>query len=246
MRRHLLLLALVVPAMILPAAATTFVADTNPPFNYIENGKLAGLAPEITAEMARRAQLPATFEHADWDAGYQRAQKDRDTCLLSLARVESRDKLFHWVGPIGVNRWGVFGKTDFAGKVAKVEDLRPYRIGGVTRDAKLEYLAQYAVTNISSVSDDRKNPARLNRPKDDPDRIDLWITGAFTARKMSRENGGPKLKAVYTAKDVPLYVACSTGTPRTTVKALNEALTDMKRDGTLKRITDRHLQQFAE
>lgn len=229
-----------------PAQALAFLTEDNPPFNYVENEIVDGLATALVAEMAKRASLPATFEQVAWDNGYLRAQRDRDTCLYATARIESREKLFHWIGPLAVNRWGVFGRTDFKGTVARVEDLRRYRIGGVTHDAKLEYLAQYAVTNIRSVPEDRRNPPRLKLDKDDPERIDLWITGAYTARKTSRENGGPPLKTVFIAQEMPLYLACSPATSRSTIRLLDDALKGMRRDGTARRITDRYLQKFAQ
>jgi polar amino acid transport system substrate-binding protein len=243
--RSLRLLWLCMGVFALPAHALTFLTEDNPPFNYVENGQVEGLATALIQEMTKRASLPATFELVAWEDGYQRAQRDRETCLYATARVESREKLFHWIGPLAVNRWGVFGKSDFPGTAKRIEDLRKFRVGGVTNDAKLEYLAQYAVTNIRSVPDDRRNPPRLKLPKDDPDRIDLWITGAYTARKVSRENGGPALKTVYLAQEIPLYLACSPATSRSSVKLLDDALKAMRRDGTAKKITNRYLGKFA-
>ena len=244
MNRMMLLLCLA--CAVSPARALVFLTEDNPPFNYVENERVDGLATALVTEMAKRASLPATFELVPWEDGYLRAQRDRETCLYATARMESREKLFNWIGPLAVNRWGVFGKSDFPGTARRVEDLRKFRIGGVTNDAKLEYLAQYAVTNIRSVPDDRRNPPRLKLPKDDPDRIDLWITGAYTARKVSRENGGPALKTVYLAQEIPLYVACSPATSRSSVKLLEDALKAMRRDGTAKKITDRYLRKFAQ
>ncbi len=241
-----LLLLLCMGCAPLSAHALAFLTEDNPPFNYEENGNIDGLATALIMEMTKRASLPATYELVPWETGYMRAQRDRETCLYATARVESREKLFHWIGPLAVNRWGVFGKSDFPATAKSIEELRKYRIGGVTNDAKLEYLAQYAVTNIRSVPEDRQNPPRLKLPKDDPDRIDLWITGAYTARKTSRENGGPALKAVYLAQEIPLYLACSPATSRSSIQLLEDALKAMRRDGTAKKITDRYLGKFAK
>ncbi len=230
----------------LTAAATTFVADENPPFNYSESGTVSGLSTALITEMAKRADVPAKFEAVTWADGYARAQKDRDTCLYSTARLDNRERLFFWVGPLGVNRWAVFGRQDFPGRFDRIEDLRGYRIGGVINDAKLELLAQFAVTGIRAVAEDKSNPPRLNLPKDDPARIDLWITSAYTAQKLSREVGGPKLRQVLVAQELKLYLACSTSTPRATVKALQTALDAMNKDGAAKRITALYVAKFAQ
>lgn len=241
--RTLSMLLVCVP---LAANATTFIADENPPFNYSESGSVSGLSTDLLVEMAKRADVPAKFEIVTWSDGYSRAQKDRDTCLYSTARLDNRERLFFWVGPLGINRWAVFGRQDFGGKINRIEDLRSYRIGGVANDAKLELLAQFAVTSIRAVSDDKLNPPRLNLPKDDPARIDLWITSAYTAQKLSREVGGPKLKQVLVAQELKLYLACSTSTSRATVKALQTALDAMNKDGAVKRITAFHVAKFAQ
>ncbi len=241
-----LLLSLLFALAALPAQALVLITEDNVPFSYEEKGSVDGLATALVTEMAKRASLPVTFEMLPWASAYQRAQKDRETCLYATARIESREKLFHWIGPLAVNRWGVFGKSDFPGSVKRVEDLRKYRIGGIANDAKLEYLAQYAVTNIRSAPSDKANPARLKLPKDDPDHIDLWITGAYTAYKVSRENGGPPLKTVFLAEEIPLYLACSPATPRPQIKALADALGAMNSDGTTKKIINRFLRKFAQ
>jgi len=228
-----------------PAHALVLLTESNPPFNYEENGTIDGLSTALLTEMTKRAGLTTTFEMVVWKDGYERAQKDRETCLYSTARIESREKLFHWVGPLAMNRWGMFGKTDFPLETRRIEDLRKYTIGGVTNDAKLEYLAQYALTNIKSVTDDAQNPRRLKLAKDDPDHIDLWITNAYTARKVSHENGGPALKTVYLAQEVPYYLACSPATPRSQITLLEDALKAMRKDGTFQKITARYLKQFA-
>lgn len=240
--RALLMLLVCAP---FTATATTFIADDNPPFNYAEGATVSGLSTDLITEMAKRAEIPASFEIVKWGDGYARAQKDRDTCLYSTARLNNRERLFFWVGPLGVNRWAVFGRQDFGGKINRIEDLRSYRIGGVVNDAKLELLAQFAVTSIRAVADDKMNPPRLNLPKDDPAGIDLWITSAYTAQKASREVGGPKLKQVLVAQELKLYLACSTSTSRATVKALQASLDAMTKDGAVKRITAFHIAKFA-
>jgi polar amino acid transport system substrate-binding protein len=228
----------------LPARAVVFLADENLPFNYVDGGKLAGIVTDAAAEIAKRAGVEAQFEAVDWETGYARAQRDRDTCLYSTVRAENREKLFHWIGPVAVNRWGVYAKKSFAATIGRVEDMRTFRVGGVTNDAKLDYLAMYAVTGIRSVERDVLNPPRLALPKDDPNRIDLWITSTYTARRTAREAGVTDIKPVFIAREVPLYIACNPATPRPLVKAMSDALAAMKKDGTLKKITADYERRF--
>ncbi len=100
-----------------------------------------------------------------WARAYTRAQAERDTCLFATARLDNREKLFVWVGPLASNLWGVYGRGDFAGSgEARSPDLKPYRIGGVASDAKVDYLHENGVTNIRAGAEDRLNPPRLFLP----------------------------------------------------------------------------------
>ncbi len=94
----------------------------------------------------KRANVPYTMEVLPWNRAYMRAQAEKDTCLFATARLDNREKLFIWVGPLANNLWAVYGRGDFAGTVRQLPDLKPYRIGGVVNDAKVEYLKENGVT----------------------------------------------------------------------------------------------------
>lgn len=233
-------------AVALPAPALTLLTEENPPFNYTEGGKLVGMATEIVLEMAKRANVPVTTELLPWDRAYRRAQADRETCLFATARLENRERLFSWVGPLALNLWGVYAPGSFAATVKSLPELKPYRIGGVVSDAKVEYLRENFLTNIKQVPDDRQNPPRLLLGADDPDRIDLWVTGIYAARDVARAAKVSDIKLVFIVREIPLYLACSPQTRPATVKALADALETLKSDGTQKRIIADYERKFGQ
>jgi polar amino acid transport system substrate-binding protein len=228
-----------------PAVALTLLTEENPPFNYVEKGKLVGAATEIVLDMAMRAALPVKTDVLPWDKAYVRAQGERDTCLFSTARLENRERLFLWVGPIATNVWAVYGKGDFAPAIRTVNDLSLYRIGTVLRDPKNDYLRENAVTDLRPVRDDGLNPPRLFLPRDDPDHIDLWITGLYSGRDIAKAAKMPELKLVFVASEQPMFLACNPQTDRKIVKALADALESMKADGSFKRITADYEKRYA-
>jgi polar amino acid transport system substrate-binding protein len=228
-----------------PAVALTLLTEENPPFNYVEKGKLVGAATEIVLDMAMRAALPVKTDVLPWDKAYVRAQGERDTCLFSTARLENRERLFLWVGPIATNVWAVYGKGDFAPAIRTVNDLSLYRIGTVLRDPKNDYLRENAVTDLRPVRDDGLNPPRLFLSRDDPDHIDLWITGLYSGRDIAKAAKMPELKLVFVASEQPMFLACNPQTDRKIVKALADALESMKADGSFKRITADYEKRYA-
>jgi polar amino acid transport system substrate-binding protein len=224
------------------ARALTLVTEENPPFNFTEQGKVVGLSTEIVAELGKRSGIPLQIKSMPWEQAYIAAQRDKETCVYSTARLENRERLFFWIGPIATNRWVLIGKSDFAGTVTKVEEARKYRVGVVAKDAKIEFLMEKGVTDLREVGEDALNPPRLVLKRDDPNRIDLWATSAYGARKTAARSNVKDLKVILPLQQVPLYLACGrNNTSAQTVQGLSQALERAAKDGTIKRIT----QQYA-
>jgi polar amino acid transport system substrate-binding protein len=236
-------LALVVAAIVGPAHALTLITEENPPLNYTAGGRVAGYATEVVTEMGKRARIPLKFEVMPWAKGYVAAQSGKDNCIYAIARLENRENLFQWVGPIAFNRWGVYGRTDFKAEIKSLEDLKPHRIGAVTFDAKADYLKAQSVVNLLLVENDRDNPPRLFLPRTDADYIDLWVTSLAGARQTAGARA-KDLKLVYTIRDAPSWLACSPYVPRDVVGKFLGALTSMQKDGSLERIAKRYEGKF--
>lgn len=227
-----------------PARALMLLTDENPPFSFTEKGKIQGQAADIVREMAARAGIPATAEVLPWDVAYVRAQGQKDACLFATARQENRERLFLWVGPIAVNPWVVYARSDFGLPIKSVKELAPFRIGTVARDVKNDFLRENGVNDLRAVRDDAQNPPRLLLPREHPEHVDLWITGLFSGREAARSAKVTDIKIVFVANDEPLFLACNPQTDRKVVKALSDALDGIKADGSFKRITAEYEKRF--
>ena len=225
--------SLFVPA---PALALKLLTEENPPLNYTENKKLTGMGTEVVQEMGKRAKMKLDFEVMPWTRAYEKAQADKETCLYSTARLENRENAFKWVGPIAVNKWGLYALDGFKPKIASLKDARPYRIGGVERDAKTEYLKQQGVTNIVEEKDNSRNPPKLTLNRKESQKIDLWITSIADAKRVAAQAKVPGIKLVLQVRQEESYLACSPRTSAATLKALAGALDSMKKDGSYEKI----------
>ena len=225
---------------LVPAAhALTLVTEENPPFNYTEQGKVVGLSTEIVNELGRRASVPLQIKSMPWEDAYIAAQRDKETCIYSTARLDNREQIFIWIGPIATNQWALVGKSDFTG-VRRVEDARKYSVGVVAKDAKIEFLMSKGVTDLREVTDDGLVPPRLMLGKDDPNHLDLWATSAYGARRTAARANVKDIKLVLNLHRVPLYLACGRNTSSDTVRALNQAFERATKDGTLRKITKQY------
>ena len=223
-----------------PALALKLLTEENPPLNYTENKKLIGMATDVVQEMGRRAKIKLETDVMVWNQAYEKAQADKETCLYSTARLPNRENAFKWVGPIAANQWGLFALGGFTPTIKSLADARPFRIGGVARDAKTEHLKQNSVTNIFEVEDDKLNPGKLTLNRKEAQKIDLWIASVATAKRVAAQAKVSDIKLVYTVRDAESYLACSPRTSAATLKALADALEGMKKDGSYARIIARY------
>src|SRR5262245_61466832 len=219
-----------------PALAIKMITEENPPLNYTENKKLTGMGTEVVQEMGRRAKMKLEIEVMPWNKAYEKAQADKETCLYSTARLENRENAFKWVGPIAVNKWGLYALDGFKPTIASLKEARPYRIGGVERDAKTEFLKQQGVTNIVEERDNRLNPPKLTLNRKEGQKIDLWITSVADAKQVAARAKVPGVKLVLQVREEESYLACSPRTAPATLKALEAALDSMNKDGSYQKI----------
>jgi polar amino acid transport system substrate-binding protein len=229
-----LLALLILPAQ--PALALKLLTEENPPLNYTEGKKLTGMATEVLQEAGKRAKVKLEFEVMAWSKAYEKAQADKETCLYSTARLPNRENAFKWVGPIAVNKWGLFALGGFKTEIKSLTDVRPFRVGGVERDAKTEYLKQNGVTNVVEVKDDKLNPAKLTLNRKEAQKIDLWITSVANAKQVAAQSKVTDIKLVFVGREVESFLACSPRTAPATLKALADALDTMKKDGSYDKI----------
>jgi polar amino acid transport system substrate-binding protein len=218
------------------ALALKLLTEENPPLNYTENKKLTGMGTEVVQEMGKRAKMKLEFEVMPWTRAYEKAQADKETCLYSTARLENRENAFKWVGPIAVNKWGLYALDGFKPTIASLKDARPYRIGGVERDAKIEFLRQQGVTNIVEERDNRRNPPNLTLNRKETQKIDLWITSVADAKRVAAQAKVPGVKLVLQVREEESYLACSPRTLAATLKALQDAVDSMQKDGSYDKI----------
>lgn len=213
------------------AQSVTILTEENPPFNFTQAGKPAGISTEVVSEMVKRAGVGAHFEVLVWDTAYRRAQAEKNTCLYSTARIENRERLFRWIGPIATNKYVLVAKNDFAASIKSDADARKYKIGAVKTDVKAELLRERAITNIVESDTEAQIPAKLFLKKENPDHIDLWVSGLYTYKSVAEKAKITGLKVVYLAREQQLYLACSPRTSADALKKLEAALAAMRKDG---------------
>lgn len=222
-----------------PVAALDITTEDNKPFNYLNDGKVVGLSTEIVLEMGRQAKIPMKIDMYPWARAYQTAMQTPETCVYSTVRLPERENAFKWIGPIAVNKWALFGKSTFQGKIETLDDARPYRIGGAIMDAKAMYLKSLGFTNIDSTGNDNLNVAKLMSGH-----IDLWVAGLYKVSDLIEQGKLKNIKLVVVVREVDYYLACNPSTSETTLNALNQAFEKLQKRGYIKAVTTRYAGQM--
>jgi polar amino acid transport system substrate-binding protein len=208
------------------------LTNDNPPFSMIAEGRrVIGISADIVAEMAARAGVKAEIDSYPWARAYDEALRHADACAFSTTRTPKREALFQWLGPIAHNPWALFARDDFMGALPSLEAARRYVIGGQLAEAKAIYLTERGL-KVDPLPDDDLNPQRLAQG-----RIDLWVSGLYTAPTKAAAVGIHNIKAVLVFHQSEDYLACNPGVPAATIGRLRQALDTMRDDGKLAAIT---------
>lgn len=235
---------LVLCLLLRPCAALTLYSEINEPFNFIEQtrGKIAGISVDLLTEAARRANVPLSILiTVPWARAQELVKRtdQTDACLFSFTRTAEREPFYQWVGPLARSKWALFARDDFTGQLKTLVDARPYTIGGYLNDSRTAFVEKMGGFKLDIVYDDMLNPKKLAAG-----RIDLWISSLYGGRQMAATVGVSGIKPVLVFNEVDNYLACGPKVPMATVAVLQQALDEMRRDGTSKRITDSYLRNY--
>lgn len=216
----------------LPAAPVPLkiYTENNPPGNYSDDGKPAGMAVDLVREILRRRREPDTIQVVPWARGYNLALTEPNVALFSATRLPQREKLFHWVGPIYSQVWGFYGKKGSGIRIASLEEAKKiHRIGTYHKDAKKQFLESMGFENLVSTNQNINNVRHLMAGD-----IDLWVSSNFNMPYQVRQAGidPGQLELVYSFRRVDNYIVISLQTPESVAEGWRRALDGIRKDGT--------------
>lgn len=204
--------------------------EDSPPGNYLNKGKIEGLAVDIVREILVRLKLPDNIQVVPWARGYTLALNQPNVALFSTTRLPQREKHFKWVGPIYTQTWGFYGKKGSGLQINSLEDAKKVaRIGTYYKDAKEQFLKRNGFVNLVATN---KNISNIRRVMEG--NLDLWVSSDFNMPYLAKQAGvdPDQLELVYAFRRVNNYIAFSIQTPDGLVKIWQQTLDNIKSDGT--------------
>lgn len=213
------------------------------PISYMERGRAAGFTVELAQQIQQRIGRGDAVQMIPWARANTIAMAEPNVLLLSVVRTPERERRLVFVGPVFLAHASIFARKGRGAELRALGDAI-YRLrGGARRGSIFVQRARAFGYNVTDEPVGSDVAARMLMSK----RFDLWFDG--------EELVGPALeKAGYTLDDVDLvrqlsvddvYFGFSKDTAPATIRAWDEALRGMKRDGSFQKLHQRWLPQFA-
>jgi polar amino acid transport system substrate-binding protein len=212
-----------------------YIAAEPTPAAHLQEGRVAGLGPDLMREIMARAGIAYTIELLPWKRAYAAATERANACVLYTTRTLERETLFKWVGPLDEAQWVLMARAGSPIKLSTLEDARPYTIGTYSGDARDQFLRERGFKVEPAPAD------LLNPPKLIHHRIDLWAASVRRGSNVLAQHGWAGLIVpLLTFRRIPVFLACNREVPDAMVARMNTALDGMRHDGTLRRIESAH------
>jgi len=200
--------------------------EQNPPYNYIEQGKVSGSSTTLVETLFTQCghQVAGNSVHLlPWARAYHEVLHEKNTMLYSMVRSPEREELFQWVGPIGKMTLAIIAKKSTHLSVATPSVLHRYKIATIPDTA-----SEKALLSLGFRTDELDRFANVlsqfKKLKENRiDAIAFSVEGAFSLLKEMGCNVSD-YEVVYVLKESDLYFAFNKDTNPKIITAMNETL----------------------
>jgi len=217
----------------------TIMAEDLPPFIYANasTSEPEGIAIKIVQQLASKMKHSQNIEIASWNKAYNLIKDNDGYVLFPVSRRPNREDLFKWVGPLLKSTSYLYKRRDSNINIQSLQDAKKVSAIGVVKNyAGHQLLEKEGFKNLIPVGH-TKGVIRALAFK----RADLIEVGDVFLPFRSKqaevdykllENTNVKLLEQFQ------YLAFSKNTPDVVIQKWQNALDEMKRDGSYKEISN--------
>ncbi len=221
-------------------ASMQLIAGDLSPYATLKNNQPEGLGVDVLREMAARLGQPATVSVMPYRRAFLNARRQPNVLMTPVARVAARE---------GTLRWAMHYIDDLffyvtrSGSVPMTHNNARLRgdIAVLGGSAPLAELQRAGIRNFQQQTTDTVNIQMLQSG-----RVDGWFTSAILLGAAFKAN--PQLhREDFVIGPVQsrhcVYIIASKNTSDASLQPWLRAFADVERDGTLKRLIERHLSE---
>ncbi len=216
-----------------------FITEDYKPFNYLEESKLTGLAPDLLKEICNKLNIPFEVEVLPWSEGYSAAQADDNAMLFSTILNEERRDLFKWAGPFASLDWSFYAEAQNVLSLASLDDAKNVGSIGVLQDYAIEqYLVQQGFTNLVYCNDHIDAFNRLLNGE-----IDLYPSDRIVTEASMNSMGHSyySVKSILPIRTEMVYFAFNKNVPDEVVADFQNEIDMLKQNGFLKSLYQKYM-----
>ncbi|WP_105169661.1 substrate-binding periplasmic protein [Pseudoalteromonas sp. T1lg23B] len=141
---HVWLIILGVFSYAASASDLNVFTEEFPYFQYTDaNGNLVGSAADKVRQVLDKAQLDYSINVNRWSVTYSAAQRNPNSCIFSIARAQSREKLFNWLFPLGQFSVSFYGLRNRKYAINSLEDAKQYKTAVIRQNFSHLYLKEH-------------------------------------------------------------------------------------------------------
>jgi polar amino acid transport system substrate-binding protein len=213
-----------------------------PPWFKGDPQDYSGYEGDVASEIARRMDLPIEWVVEPFNKSYAPGAKDYDFDINQITITKERERVVDFSEGYFDNAQGVLAKNDSPISDAQsISDLKDAKLGAQVGTTSLDFINETiqpdAETKIYDTTNDAKSALESGQ-------IDAIVTDLVTTVYLRDfEIDGSKVVGQY-PRNEEFGMLFEQGNPL--VGCVDQVLSEMKSDGTLKELQQKHLQQFLD
>ncbi len=229
------------------AQELTVLTEDWAPFDYLVNGKPAGLAVEMVQALLTDAGFTAPIQIQPWNRAYDTALNAPNVLLFCTARRPDREALFNWIFQIAPREMWLMKlaeRTDIV--IPNLDAAKKYSIAsGPQQDASTQDLVKAGfVVGKNLFPINQENPDNVTLQQLFMKRIDLLIGNpisiAYAAKTLGLDFSKVNLAFMQTSS-TGYWLVLSLKSDPATKKKLMDSAAKLEKNGTFKTILAKYM-----
>lgn len=205
-----------------------------PPYEYYEGEKVVGIDAEVAEKIAEKLGLELEIKDVSFDSIIPGVQSGKyDMGMAGMTVTDERQRSVNFSDSYATGIQSVIVKED--SKIASIDDLKGKKIGVQTATTGDIYASDdYGEDNVKRYENGAAAVAALTANK-----VDCVIIDNEPAKSYVEANKG--LKILDTEYAVEDYAICFSKDSEELQKKVNDALNELKKDGSIQKIVDKYI-----
>jgi polar amino acid transport system substrate-binding protein len=209
------------------------VTELSPPYQTMINNQVAGTSTTKVRKILSAANLTGIFNMYPWSRAFEKASKEPDTLIYSIAKTPNRLEKFHWLTPVTEFKFGLVSMANRKELMAvSIQQLAKHSIAVQRHDVAHEWMLKQGLKegeNFIITPDIEASWKLLLNNK-----VDFIVESPELMQSMLESFNLPvdTTKFVLPIPDLALlgYLAANKNTDRHTIQKLKAAIDNLNQD----------------